>query len=275
LRSCHLFFASLRLRVRLFFLFLFLVNIAGGLCFAQSPNYANGNGTIIETKTEDGVKWVFRKHIQRIKITDMDGYKDFNIYDKPSLINGTIISKIEMGDTINILQVADAITAKEYYVFLYIETEKKVRGWIFFGKGIYEHAEWNVPYFNNRWEIMEKIRIREKTWTVRKMIYQHVSIWEVLNIRDKPGLVDTKVISKVIPSPKEALNHFLVSAATEERETIDGKTDRWLKITYNGIEGWVFGGYTGVERGGPKYYIPEDMIHSTLDMVGFFYRDVR
>jgi len=257
---------------RITFLFVFIVNIAGGLCFAQSPNYANGNGTIIETKTEGGVKWVFRKHIQRIKIIDMAAYKDFNIYDKPALINGTIISKIEMGDTINILQVADAITATEYYVFLYIETEKKVRGWIFFGKYTDEIDRTSAPYFDNSWEIIEKIRIREKIWTVRKLD-AYVSVWEVLNIRDKPGLVDTKVVSKIIPSSGNLV--FLdVSAATEERETIDGKTDRWLKIKYKGIEGWVFGGYTGIERGGPKYPIPEDMIHSMLDMVGFFYRDV-
>ena len=37
--------------------------------------------------------------------------------------------------------------------------------------------------------------------------------------------------------------------------------DRWVKIQYEeGKYGWVFGGYVSVERGGPKYMIPEHEI---------------
>jgi hypothetical protein len=104
-----------------------------------------------------------------------------------------------------------------------------------------------------------------KSWTARKMIYQTVAVWEVLNIRDKPGLAGTRIISKIIPpevgSGQINLN---VMEATEEMETIDGITDRWLKIKYNGVEGWVFGGYADVERGGPKYHTPESIIDFNL-----------
>ena len=48
---------------------------------------------------------------------------------------------------------------------------------------------------------------------------------------------------------------------TEETETIDGLTDHWLKVEYEpGKFGWIFGGYASVERGGPKYYIPEKTV---------------
>jgi hypothetical protein len=45
-----------------------------------------------------------------------------------------------------------------------------------------------------------------------------------------------------------------------ERVKNNGENDRWLKISYQGTEGWIFGGYTDVERGGPKYYLPETII---------------
>ena len=45
---------------------------------------------------------------------------------------------------------------------------------------------------------------------------------------------------------------------------IDGFTDYWLKISYKGYEGWIFGGYAYAERGGPKYEIPEEEIKYKL-----------
>ena len=51
-----------------------------------------------------------------------------------------------------------------------------------------------------------------------------------------------------------------VVAMTQEKETIDGKSDFWLKIKYKDYEGWIFGGYASIERGVPKYYIPENIV---------------
>jgi hypothetical protein len=76
---------------------------------------------------------------------------------------------------------------------------------------------------------------------------------------DKPGLKNTNIISQ-ISNPDRPQWVVEVIAATEEEETINGKTDRWLKINYKGTEGWIFGGPASVERGGPKYYIPENLI---------------
>jgi hypothetical protein len=60
------------------------------------------------------------------------------------------------------------------------------------------------------------------------------------------------------------LNVMTVSV-TEEEDTIDGFTDRWVEITYEDKSGWVFGAYLSVERGGPKYYLP--------DLVEEYYRE--
>jgi hypothetical protein len=95
------------------------------------------------------------------------------------------------------------------------------------------------------------------------VIHQIVAYWgyDNLNIRNNPGTIGTKVISKITPPGDISSQINLdVLEVTEETETIEGKTDRWLKIIYNGVEGWIFGGYTSVERGGPKYFTPEYII---------------
>jgi len=52
-----------------------------------------------------------------------------------------------------------------------------------------------------------------------------------------------------------------VLAITEEEDTVEGMTDYWVKIEdeQNRI-GWIFGAYTDINRGGPKYRIPGDEI---------------
>lgn len=56
---------------------------------------------------------------------------------------------------------------------------------------------------------------------------------------------------------------------TQEKESIDGESDFWLKIKYKDFEGWIFGGYASIERGGPKYYIPENIV--IFDLSGYGY----
>jgi hypothetical protein len=54
-------------------------NVAGFICFAdtvtlsfsQSADYVNGNGTILGTKIDGNAQWVFRRHIQRLQISDL------------------------------------------------------------------------------------------------------------------------------------------------------------------------------------------------------------
>lgn len=87
-----------------------------------------------------------------------------------------------------------------------------------------------------------------------------VSVWEKLNVRDAPCLGGKKVflLHDFTEGTKNAQENHTITAMTEETENIDGLTDHWLQIEYApNTYGWIFGGYVSVERGGPKYYIPE------------------
>ena len=242
-------------------LFIFLNMI----CFAQANLYGGGNGSIIDVKVSDGYKLTIRKHEQSLQIGDLAREHNLNVRERPSM-DSTIINKINIGDFITISQEAEEDFENDYInVWLNISTEDKISGWILFGKYSYSYARFSVPYYDDRWKIVDTLSTDNKTWTIRKMVYQRVAVEEVLNIRDKPGVFGTKVISKIVrPTEGNRVVNLDVAEATEEVETIDGRTDRWLKISYQGIEGWIFGGYAGVERGGPKYYLPDDIIFSSL-----------
>jgi hypothetical protein len=71
-----------------------------------------------------------------------------------------------------------------------------------------------------------------------------------LNVRDAPD--NGKVIAQL--SRGDSVHAIGV---TQELVTIDGHEDRWVKIDQvndKELSGWVFGGFLGVERGGPKYF---------------------
>ena len=95
--------------------------------------------------------------------------------------------------------------------------------------------QYSDPYYNNKWEILETIESSGKTWIIRRLD-SLVSVWVRLNVRDKPGMGGKKVYihdfdSKTDPDRNPQENHNII-AITEERETIDGFTDCWLKIEY-------------------------------------------
>ncbi len=228
------------------------------------PNYANGNGTIVFSSNTDGVSTIIRKCEMSVTIGPMlseDGhmmYKDHN-RDEPLAI-------LTDGDTMQILQTCSirrfnepkskcgSVSGEHWYKIKYEGQE----GWIcscdsFLG-GM------NDPYEDNRFEILETLSFAGKTWTVRKM-EQTLSVWENLNIRQNPGINDNVVVYTIRPGDTDPhQTNVKTLAITEESDTIEGMTDRWLKISYKGHEGWIFGGYTSAERGGPRYYIPEQWI---------------
>ncbi len=232
----------------------------------SNPNYKNENGTIITSSYENGIKTTLRRCVvNNIKIGDLLQEKNRTIYEDYTFKNS--IGKLKDNDKVNVLEVYT------------IENLNKPKGkwgdsagelWykIQLGKSIgcicinpQYLREYEDPYFDNRYEILEEIE-GSKKWTVRKL-KQMVSVWERLNVRDKPGLDGKKLFllhnfEEGTRSPQE--NHEIL-AITEETETIDGRTDHWLKIEYEpGKYGWIFGGYASVERGGPKYYIPERVV---------------
>lgn len=234
--------------------------------FSQENDYNNGNGTIIETKTDDGIELTIRRHIQNIKIGDLADEENLIVYDKPSLNNRNKTGTLRLNDDITITQVAEIVVAAEYYSWLLINMNN-TEGWILFNKLNFTDAGYFAPYFNNRWEILGITNAGNRIWTRRRMLNQLVTYWayDNLTIRDKPGTIGTKIIGEIIPpinaSPQINLE---VTEATEEIDTIEGCSDRWLKIEYDGIDGWIFGGDISVERGGPKYYTPESLISFRL-----------
>jgi hypothetical protein len=233
-----------------------------GSAVAQSSEYRNGNGTVLDLTRSDNVTWTTRKHVQRIQIGDIPGPDSLVVHSDHSDSAG-VVTRMTVGEVVDISRVAEEVVNSEYYVWLQLTTSREVTGWVFLGKYSSEYAQFLDPYFDNRWAITGNITT-SRDWTFRKMIYERVAVGVVLNIRDKPGLTGTKVISKIL-SPKDATQINLdVMEATEETETIDGKTDRWLKIRCNGAEGWIFGGYADVMRGGYKYYTPENIILSQM-----------
>jgi hypothetical protein len=236
----------------------------------SNPNYKDGNGTIITSFEEDGVKTTIRKcFINNIKIGDLLEENNRTIYEDYTFKKS--IGKLKDNDSINVLEV---ITIEHFnkpkdrwgnlpgQLWYKIQLKNSV-GYICTSSD--SLGEYTDPYYENRYEILEEIQTSKK-WTVRK-ISQIVSVWERLNVRDKPGLDGKKVFllhnfEEGTRSPQE---NFDIVAITEETETIDGLTDHWLKIEYDdGKFGWIFGGYVSVERGGPKYYIPEDIVISDL-----------
>ena len=251
-----------------------LISAIALLCFSALvyavPNYNNGNGTIMFESEYNGVKTVIRKCELEVTIGDLLRKENRFVYDK--YVNGTIIGKLKDNDNIEVLEVCTIAYLNKpknkwgnpsgevwYKIKL-----NKMTGWICLSSTTIE--TYTDPYYNNRYEIIEKIESTGKIWTIRAL-EQDIAVWEKLNVRDKPGLDGKKIFllhdfEEGTRSPQE--NHT-TAAITEETETIDGLTDHWLKIEYAPkAYGWIFGGYVSVARGGPKYYTPEDIVRFYL-----------
>ena len=229
----------------------------------SNPNYKNGNGTIISSSEEKGIKTTIRKCIiNNIKIGDLLDEKNRTIYENYTFEKS--IGKLKDNYTIRVLEVCTI-----EYLNKPKNSEGSPAGQLWFKIQLKNSTgcicispdflgEYVDPYYENRYEILGEIKTSKK-WTVRKL-KQEISVHEKINVRDQPGLDGKKVFllhdfEKGSRSSQE--NHETL-AITEETETIDGLTDYWLKIEYEpGKFGWIFGGYVSVERGGPKYHIPE------------------
>jgi hypothetical protein len=250
---------------RKLFLLIFLAKVAL-LVFPQSNNYAGGNGTIIETKTDGNITWILRKHVQRIQIGNIARDYSLSIYDIPSLENGKIIGELKTDDYIDVSQIVEVISADDSYFWANISTDNNITGWIFCKAYGQNPAALLIPYFNNRWEIMGYINTGRKSWTIRKMVLQRNSVWKVINIYDKPGLDGSMKLFELTPKDIDRRVYTVeVLSMTEEQDTIDGQIDHWIQIKdEQGRIGWVFGGYTDVERGGAKYRTPEALVYSVL-----------
>jgi hypothetical protein len=237
-----------------FCLFLFLSSFA-----YANPNYKNGNGTILYEEEIKNHTITIRKCQLSVIAGEFLDDKMKNVYENYDYKN--VIGKLLDNEEIlitkfcRIKDLANKSERENGEIWLRIKS-KSLSGWICTRNKDYRYG-WEDPYIDNTWEVIEEIDTNGIKWTVRKYI-GIVSIWENLNIRDNPGTTNTKVLSVIKPNRQQLNVNTL--AMTEETETIDGKKDHWIKIEYKGIEGWIFGGYASVERGGLKYSIPDDEI---------------
>jgi hypothetical protein len=250
---------------RKLFLLIFLTKVVL-LVFSQSNNYAGGNGTIIETKIDGDITWILRKHLQRIQIGNMARDYSLIIYDKPSLEGGEIIGELKVDDYINISQIAEVIFADNSYFWANVITDNNITGWIFCKAYGEDSAFLLIPYFNNRWEITGYINTGGKSQTVRKMVLQWNSVWRTIDVYDKPGFDGSMILFELVPKDIDTRVYGVeVLSMIEEQDVIDGRTDHWIQIKDEQDRiGWVFGGYTDVERGGAKYRTPAALVHSVL-----------
>ncbi len=247
---------------RVFIFSLFFLSLLSWLP-AETPDYNFGNGTILLDETSDSKHYVKRKCELEVTVGDMlsenkrDIYSDYN--------GGKKIGSVKDNDK---LQIFSVLVMEDFSApfnrwgeprgEIWYEVQKdEIRGWI-----CRQNDDTSTdPYKDNRYEILERIQSSGKTWTVRAL-NENISVWERVNVRDKPGL-DGKKIFLLNESLKSGVSQLTLTktAITEETETIDGITDHWIKVEYeSGKFGWIFAGYASNERGGPKHSIPEEKI---------------
>lgn len=202
-------------------IFLILAICSTGL-FAN-PNYKNGNGTIISSTNENGIKKTVRKcEMADIEIGDLLDEKHRDIYSDCNKENK--IGKLKDNDIIDIRKICVIEYLNKpkdkwnnYVCDVWYEIKMdNISGWI--------NIDRSDPYSDNKYEILEEIN-NGKKWTVRKL-NQVVSVWENLNIRDRPGTSRSKVVHTIRPGKDDPVQTNVdVIAITEEKETIDGITD--------------------------------------------------
>lgn len=246
------------------FAFLLLLHC---LVYADSDyDYAGGNGTMLKSSTENGVQTTLRKCELEAVIGDV-------LLEK----SGTLYEYMTTANPVGTVKKDDIVSISEICVVKYLNEEKKY--------GLYKSDIWfkikkdgrhcwlcycyqdymmRDPYENGQYSIIGKIEINGKVENVRKLS-QTLSVFENVNIRDFPDLKKGKTIYTIRPNVTDDFQtNVRVTGMMENAVRIDGFTDYWLKISYKGYEGWIFGGYAYAERGGPKYEIPEEEIKYKL-----------
>jgi hypothetical protein len=248
-----------------FFIGFFL--LVSEFAFSQNGNvdynYAHGNGTVLSQTTENGNFIVIRKHEQRFSIYP-SGMRPYNksyitAYEEPNK-NSQKLFVLKDGDYVNTLQLASIkyFSTNRSSNWVKIKNDDNRIGWLDMDD------EWD-RYSDGIWRILEMLNVNNRNWTIRKLNGDLI-IYEVLNVRDKPGVNGTNVLFKLMGDYRNAVS-VTILAITEEPDTIDGITDYWIKIEdENNRIGWVFGGYTTVERGGPKYRTPENQIRFNFNL---------
>ncbi len=230
----------------------------------ENPDYGGGNGTVLSYVESDWVRKIVRKCEMDVTVGGMLSDDGHVVYE--SMEKENPVTTLQDGDKVSLIQqcTLEYLTEPKsefgsergdlwYKVLLPDGTD----GWICAEDNYLSRT--TTPYYGNSYELLEKLSSGGKNWTVRRL-EQTLSVWENLNIRDKPG-TGGNVLYTIRPGKTDpSQTNVSVTAVTEEEDTVDGITDRWVRVQYKDYEGWLFGGYLSAERGGPKYFIPEQAI---------------
>lgn len=238
---------------------LMLTAVLSIMSCSKPSGYDNGNGTVLGTETIDGVEWTYRKHYQTVILGNWAPEQSSVIHETHSSVS-PVTEELQFEQLISVDRVASAYYGDRYEIWLRVSTDDTLSGWIFLADGNQEEAEYGDPYYNNRWEIIDSFGFFQPL-TVCKMNGDIVSAWGEAELKAKPGW--NARVTNTVSSPYGQIN-FSVLAMCTPPVTVDGVTDYWLLVSYEGKEGWIFGGETDVERGGPKYYTPMSIIDFRL-----------
>lgn len=177
--------------------FVILFFVACCVYLVAEPDYKGGNGTIISSVSKKGIRKTVRKcEIDNIRIGDLldeknrDIYTDYNFCNKMgTLKDNDVIKVLEVCEIEYLDKSKDEWNNPSGELWFKILLENKVG---FICKSTDFLREYEDPYFENRYEVVEEIATQKK-WVVRKL-NQTVSVWENLNIRSRPGLENTKIL---------------------------------------------------------------------------------
>ena len=230
---------------------------------AENPDYRGGNGTVLSYVASDWVRKIIRTCEMEITIGNMPSDQWRIVF--ASMEKELPVLTLQNGDTISLLQQCtleyltesgDGLGGCKGDLWYKVRLADGTDGWVCTND---EYLYDTTPYFGNSYEVLGTVSAGGRKWTARRMS-QTLSAWESLSIRDKPGN-GGRVLYTIRPGKTDpAQTNVQVTAITEEEDTQDGVTDRWVKVRYASYEGWVFGGYLSAERGGPKYCLPESLI---------------
>jgi hypothetical protein len=219
-------------------------------------HYSNGNGTIINQTIENGYIIETRKHEQRFTIYPRSG--EITAFSRPYL-NSDELFQLRNGDYVNVLEVAFVVNTsdKTESNWIKILNDNGQVGWLDMDD------KWG-PYRNGNGAYLETIITDERNWTKLKLD-SGLCYWETINIHREPGICSTILFPLLNPEREQLF--VTVSAITKETDIINGITDYWVYIIdQDERTGWMFGGYGTVERGGPKYLTPENMINFMFNL---------
>lgn len=230
----------------------------------ENYDYGNGNGAIIDQVILDN------KRITTRKFEDIWGLYSVDYGIRANKNNALeLLEEANIGsNVVYYLPFYPTITKVSFTLFRYVEsvnksgdyfylttdswlygtTDNGEKGWLYIESGRSD------PFQDGNWSILETITIQNRIWTVRKL-----DGWLLSNngeiVKDNPS-IDAEDLFILKGEYSEV--SIKVLAITEEEDTVEGRTDHWVKIEDNQNRiGWLFGGYTGTNRGGPKYRIPD------------------